>query len=165
MNKKYLPNKVGYIVMLRQIQNLLKDKKIEFKEWHHEPVRTSEEAAKARGVDIKLGAKSLVLKADNRFIMCVLSAAKRIDSKRLKIILSAKNVRFASSDELFLLTACEPGGVPPLGNLFGLPTLIDKSLVENECIDFNAGSLSDSMMISTKDYLALVPDRIEDFSE
>ncbi len=143
---------------LNQIRSLFQQHNISFKEWHHAPIRTSEEAAKIRGVDIKLGAKAMVLKVDDQFIMCVLSAAKRLDSNKIRTLLGAKKVRFANPAELMEKTACEPGSVPPFGNLLGLPLYVDKSLLENEEIDFNVGLVTDSMAISTKDYIKLVPE-------
>lgn len=148
-----------------KIRSLFQQHNIPFKEFHHPPVRTSEEAAKIRGVDIKTGAKAMVLKADDRFIMCVLSAAKRLDSNKIRSLLGVKKVRFASPEELMEKTACEPGSVPPFGNLLNLPLYIDKSLLENEEINFNVGLVTDSMAISTKDYLSLAKGSVDNFSE
>ncbi|HLD05751.1 MAG TPA: YbaK/EbsC family protein [Candidatus Nanoarchaeia archaeon] len=150
---------------LKAIRSLFQQHNIPFKEFHHLPVRTSEEAAKVRGVDIKTGAKAMVLKADEQFIMCVLSAAKRLDSGKLRTLLNVKKVRFANPEELLEKTKCEPGSVPPFGSLLGLPLYVDRSLLENESINFNVGLVTDSMSISTKDYLALVQATVEDFSE
>ena len=134
----------------------------EFKE--HEPVRTSEEAAAARGEDIRIGAKALLLKAGNKFIMVVLSAAKRINSKELKRILGVKSLRFATPDEVKEKTGCEAGGVPPFPNIFGIDLLVDKSVVENEYMAFNAGERTKSLRIKTQDYLKLLKPRVERFS-
>lgn len=134
----------------------------EFKE--HEPVRTSEEAAAARGDDIRIGAKAIVLKADDKFVMCVLSAAKKINSKELKKILGIKSLRFATSDEVMEKTNCELGGVPPFGNIFELDLLVDKSITANEFMAFNAGERTKSLKIKTKDYLELLKPKIEEFS-
>lgn len=136
--------------------------KYEFKE--HEPVRTSEEAAAVRGDDIKIGAKALVLKADNEFVMVVLSAAKKIDSKALKRILGIKSLRFATPDEVKAKTGCVPGGVPPFAHVFGLKLIIDKSITENEYMAFNAGERTKSLKMKTQDYVRLLKPRIEEFS-
>ncbi|MEK6963468.1 MAG: YbaK/EbsC family protein [Nanoarchaeota archaeon] len=141
---------------LDKIRSLFQQNNVPFKEFHHAPVRTSEEAAKIRGVDVKTGAKAMVLKVDEEFIMCVLSAAKRLDSNKIRNLLGAKKVRFANPEELLEKTGCEPGSVPPFGNLLSLPLYIDKSLLENEEINFNVGLVTDSMAISTKDYIKLV---------
>jgi len=49
--------------MFNKIKNLLNSKSIEFREVHHEPTKTSEDSAKARGEDLSIGGKGLVLKS------------------------------------------------------------------------------------------------------
>jgi Ala-tRNA(Pro) deacylase len=134
----------------------------EYKE--HEEVRTSEEAARARGEDIKVGAKAMILKCDDKFIMLVLSAAKKIDSRRVKDILGVKSLRFATPEEVEQLTGCVPGGVPPFANIFGLDLIVDKTIPMNEFMAFNAGERTKSLKLKTADYLQLLKPRIEEFS-
>ena len=57
-----------------------------------------------------------------------------------------------------------PGSVPPFGSVIGLKTYVDKSLLENEEISFNAGSLTDSIKMRLKDYLSVENPTVEDFS-
>jgi prolyl-tRNA editing enzyme YbaK/EbsC (Cys-tRNA(Pro) deacylase) len=147
-----------------KIKSFLEEHHVSYEYKEHEEVRTSEEAAKARGEDIKIGAKAMILKADDKFIMFVLSAAKKIDSKRVKEILGAKSLRFATPEEVNQLTGCIPGGVPPFANIFGLDLLLDKTIVANEFMAFNAGERTKSLKIKTVDYLRLLKPRIEDFS-
>ena len=147
-----------------KIKAFLDEKNITYEFKEHEAVRTSEEAAEVRGEDIKIGAKAIVLKTDDKFVMVVLSAAKRIDSKALKNILEVKSIRFATPDEVMEKTRCEPGGVPPFAHVFGLDLLVDKSIVQNEFMAFNAGERTKSLKMKTQDYLNLLKPRIEDFS-
>ncbi|MFC1722869.1 YbaK/EbsC family protein [Nanoarchaeota archaeon] len=146
-----------------KIKQLLEEKGIEYEFKEHEAVRTSEEAAAVRGDDLKIGAKALVFKAGDRFVMCVLSAAKKIDSKRLKKILGTKKLRFATPEEVMNKTGCEPGGVPPFGNVFELDVYVDKSLLENEFMAFNAGERTKSLRMKTEDYLQLVRPEVREF--
>ena len=52
----------------------------------HEPVRTSEQAAAVRNVDPRSGAKAMLLavKPGNPFILAVVSATEKMDSKKMK---------------------------------------------------------------------------------
>jgi Ala-tRNA(Pro) deacylase len=147
-----------------KLKSFLDENNISYEYKEHEEVRTSEEAAKARGEDIKIGAKAMILKADDKFIMFVLSAAKKIDSRRVKEILGVKSLRFATPEEVERLTGCIPGGVPPFANIFGLELIVDKTIPENEFMAFNAGERTKSLKLKAKDYLALLNPRIEDFS-
>ena len=147
-----------------KLKSFLDENKISYEYKEHEEVRTSEEAAKARGEDIKIGAKAMILKADDKFIMLVLSAAKKIDSKKVKEILGAKSLRFATPEEVTQLTGCIPGVVPPFASIFGLELLVDRTIPMNEFMAFNAGERTKSLKLKTTDYLRLLKPRIEDFS-
>jgi len=152
------------MIAFQKIKTFLDENHISYEYKEHEEVHTSEEAAKARGEDIKIGAKAMILKADDKFVMLVLSAAKKIDSRRVKEILSAKSLRFATPEEVMQLTGCLPGGVPPFANIFSLDFIVDKTIVANEFMAFNAGERTKSLKIKTKDYLELLKPRIEEFS-
>jgi Ala-tRNA(Pro) deacylase len=117
----------------------------------HAPVHTSVEAALARGTRLEQGAKALVVRADEQFVHCVLPAHLRIDNAALRAIVGARKLRFASRQELLELTGCEPGAVPPFGNLFGLPVFLDEALRANDRVAFNAGSSTVSITMRCVD--------------
>ena len=117
----------------------------------HTPVHTSVEAALARGTRLEQGAKALVVRAEDRFVHCVLPAHLKVDNTALRAIVGARKLRFASRQELLQLTGCEPGAVPPFGNLFGLPVLLDEALCANDRVAFNAGSTTMSITMRCAD--------------
>ena len=128
--------------IFQKIKKLLKNNQVEFREIHHRPTHTSEASARARGEDLDVGGKALVMKIDDEFIVIVISASKMIDSKKIKKHFDVKNIRFANEEELIRLTGMVPGAVPPFGRpFFDLDLYVDKSIIENETIAFNAGSL------------------------
>jgi Ala-tRNA(Pro) deacylase len=152
--------------MFEEIKEWLSAQSISFKEIHHGPVETSEEAAKARGEDLSIGGKALVLKIDDSFKLCVLSAARKLDSGALKKHFGAKKLRFADRDELKDLTGLVPGSVPPFGKpLIDLALFLDQSILQNQKIAFNAGSLNDSIIMSVQDYLKVAKPVILAFSK
>ncbi len=112
---------------------LLNERNIPYRTVHHQPTFTSEESANARGEDVTIGGKAIVMKIDGQFKLFVLSAALKIDSKKLKEHFSSKNIRFATTEELFELTGLVPGSVPPFGRPILLFELyLDGSIVRNE---------------------------------
>jgi Ala-tRNA(Pro) deacylase len=136
-----------------RVENLLKQHGVSFEVLRHAPVFTSEQAAAVRGVAPSTGAKALIRKVDERFVMFVLPADRKLDSKRVRQALGIRALRFATPDELRALTGLAPGAVPPLGSLFGLPTHCDARLAEIERINFNAGDHSISVSLRWPDYL------------
>lgn len=132
----------------------------------HEPTFTSEQSAAARGEPLEIGAKAILLKADDTFVLVVLSAARRIDSRALAQHLGVRKTRFATAEELLALTGLTPGAVPPFGRpVFDLPLHIDRSVTLNEKTAFNAGSLTTSIIMRTTDYLRLAGGAVADLTQ
>jgi Ala-tRNA(Pro) deacylase len=142
--------------VLDRIREWLKNDGAAFREAHHEPTRTSEESARARGEEMRVGGKALVIKVDETFRLFVLSADRKLDSAAIKTRFAAKRTRFATPEELVQMTGLVPGSVPPFGEpILPFPLYVDPSVFENDRVAFNAGSLTDSMVIAIEDYRRL----------
>jgi Ala-tRNA(Pro) deacylase len=138
----------------------LEERGASFRLLEHAPVFTSEEAARVRGTPIGAGAKALVLRAEEQTVHVVLPGNRKVDNAQLRVILGTRTLRFATPEELLALTGCAPGAVPPFGNLFGLPVLVDEELAKREEIAFNAGSNTVSIVMRCADFLRLAEARI-----
>lgn len=126
---------------------------VAYRHLHHEPTRTSEESARVRGEDVRVGGKALLIKIDKVFRLFVLSAALKFDSAAVRRRFGAKKIRFATADELYDLTGLVPGSVPPFGRpILPFDLFVDESILANEKIAFNAGSLTESIIMSVDDY-------------
>ncbi len=148
------------------ILDLLRQNGCWFETFTHEPVRTSEDAAKLRtGYVLSQGAKALILsikkEGSKRFVMVVIPGDQRFDPEKLRAALGAKSTRFATEAEVSEITnGVQLGGVPPFGQLFGLEVLADPSLLSQEKIIFNAGDRSFSVAMQSEDYQRLVQPRL-----
>src|SRR3989344_6783580 len=93
INMKYHP-------ITETIKNLLNNDSYWYKTFEHEPVRTSEEAAKIRpGYTLKQGAKAIIVRvkesASSKYmVMLVMPADKRFDTNKVKKLFNAKDIRF-----------------------------------------------------------------------
>lgn len=138
---------------------------VPFRHVRHEPTFTSEESARARGESVKVGGKALVVKVGSDFRLFVLSAACKFDANAVKSRFGVKKVRFADRDELMQLTGLVPGSVPPFGPpILSLPLYVDPTVTGNDVIAFNAGSLTDSLILATADYLRIAGAEIFSFA-
>ncbi len=147
------------------IVRLLSSSGITYREVVHEPTRTSDESAKARGVDLSVGGKAIVLKVGEEFRLFVLSAARKLDSQKIRNHFGERNLRFATPEELLSMTGLVPGSVPPFGRpILDFELFVDRSITENSVIAFNAGSLTTSIIMNCKDYLSIASPQIFDFS-
>ena len=140
--------------------------------WHeafdHEPVRTSEEAAALRPeYGLEQGAKAIIVRTrllggGRTYVMLVMPADRRFDGTKVKQLLRAKEVRFATESEVDEVTSgVKPGGVPPFGNLFGIDVVSDATLYDNETIVFNAGRTT-SVAMRSADYQRLIHPTVAD---
>ena len=147
------------------IRERLDEAGVSYRHLHHEPTYTSEEAARVRGEDIRVGGKALLLKIGDVFHLFVLSASLRFDSSAIKQRFGVKKTRFASADELHEMTGLVPGSVPPFGRpILPFDLFVDESIVANDKIAFNAGSLTDSIIISVEDYLRVAQPEVFRFA-
>ena len=126
---------------------------VEYTLEHHEPTYTSEDSSRIRGTSMEMGAKALIVKVGKVFRLFVMSAPMRLDTQKIKAHFSEKKIRFATPNEMMDLTGLVPGSVPP----FGKPILpfslhIDPSILEQEMISFNVGSLTDSITMRCEDW-------------
>jgi Ala-tRNA(Pro) deacylase len=128
---------------------------VHFAVLRHEPVFTSEQAAAVRGTPLSSGAKALIVKAGERFVLLVLPADRKLDSRKAREALGAKALRFATKEEVLQLTGLQPGSIPPFGSLFDLPTYCDPALADNASINFNAGDHAISVQLTYADFVAV----------
>jgi len=152
-------------VVFKRLESHLREHDVPFDILRHEPVYTSEEAARVRGTPLASGAKALICKVAARFVMFVLPADRRLDSKAVREELGARKLRFASRDEVLDLTGLAPGSIPPFGSLFELPTWCDEGLAVQKQINFNAGDHTISISMAYSDYVAVERPRIASVSE
>ena len=152
--------------LFEEIIEILNEKEINYQLFNHEAVYTSEEAAKVRGTKMEQGAKALILIADKKPVMTVMSAVKKVDFKKIKKEKGIKDLRMATADEVKNISGVEVGAVPPFGNLFDIPTFFDVSLEKQDKVSFNAGMHTRSVEIKYKDLKKAVnPDIFEFTSE
>ncbi|MEJ5259103.1 MAG: YbaK/EbsC family protein [Anaerohalosphaeraceae bacterium] len=131
----------------------------------HKPAYTAEQLSRVEGLPATQVAKTVVVEADGRFYLCVLPADRKIDFAALQKHLHVQQVRLADEDQMALLFLdAEVGAEAPFGNLYHLPTLMDKSLMNGQEISFLAGKHDVSVHLKIDEYVRLVQPTILKFS-
>lgn len=152
--------------MFEQITTFLQEKGVAYKHLTHAPTLTSEDSARERGEDIAIGGKALLLKVNKTFHLFVLSAARKLDSAAIKQHFGSKKLRFATPEELMDMTGLVPGSVPPFGRPFlDFDLYVDESILANDRIAFNAGSLTQSVIMSVEAYMEIARPEVFLFSK
>lgn len=174
-----------------KIDTLLTQNDAKFKVIDHEPAKTSEAVAKARGTITGQGAKALVcaVKGDNlqisptfkknsanqsspsylksykHYVLAVLCADYKADLEAITREFNGFKTSLASPAEVGELTDCVIGSVPPFSFHDRLELIVDSRLFERfEEIAFNAGLLDRSIVLNVKDYKRIASPRIVNFA-
>ena len=90
--------------------------------------RTAKDAANSLKCELGAIVKSLVFRAENDFLICLVSGDKRCSLNKLKKILNKKDVSMANANQVKENTGFSIGGVAPVGHLKKLNIIVDKSL-------------------------------------
>jgi len=137
----------------------------EFDPYEHEAVRTSEEAAKVRNTPLAEGAKALLLYADQKPVMVVISGDRKLDTKAFKSVFGVRDLRMATPEEVEKVTGVTIGAVPPFGHIFGIPLYMDAAIRANSHVSFNAGLHTRSIRMSQSGYEKLAGPIVGEFSK
>lgn len=89
--------------VFERVQGLLRQHGAAFDVLRHEPVYTSQAAAAIRGTPLASGAKALICKGDDKFVMFVMPADLKLASKAVRKSLGWRKLRFADRDEVLRL--------------------------------------------------------------
>ena len=90
--------------------------------------RTALEAASSLGCEVGAIVKSLLFKAENSYVLCLVAGDKKASLNKIKKTLKIKDTSMASADEVKDITGYTIGGVSPVGHLKKIDILIDNSL-------------------------------------
>ena len=101
--------------------------------------RTAKDAAESLGCEVGAIVKSLVFRADDTFLICLVAGDKRCSLNKLKKIIRKKDVCMANADEVKVNTGFSIGGVAPIAHLKKLNILIDQSLGRFQSVFAAAG--------------------------
>ncbi len=142
---------------MERVTHYLDDQGVKYVIMQHSPAFTAQEIAEAIHVSGRHYAKSVVVKIDGRLAMVVLPASDQVDLSRLTKSVGASAVELAREEEFEdRLPGCEPGAVPPFGNLFEMEVFVSPHLTAADLIAFNAGSHTDVLQLPYAVFARLV---------
>ena len=87
----------------------------ELQEVHTPSVKTIEEVAAFLGISPSDCIKSMLMKADGRFVLVLTRGDHEVNDVKVKNLLQAEIIEFASAEEVAEITGTEPGFVGPVG--------------------------------------------------
>ena len=136
-----------------RLQAYLERMGIPFEMHRHESAWTAQDLAEREHVSGHRVIKPVLVRADGQFLLCALPASHRVDLRALRIELGCDKMDLADEQTLGeVFEGCEVGAEPPIGAIFGLPTVMDESLFSQDRVMFQAGSHSEAVTMSLADY-------------
>ena len=127
--------------------------------------RTANDAATALGCKVGAIVKSLLFKAGENFILCLVSGDKRCSLNKLKKILNEKDISMANPDDVKRVTGYTIGGVSPTGHLTKIKIYIDENLKNFNSIFAAAGHPNAVFEIDFEDLKGLTQGEIKEITE
>ena len=127
--------------------------------------RTAKDAATALDCNVGAIVKSLLLKTDDGFILCLVAGDKRCSLKKLKKIKDKKDVSMASPEDVKIQTGYTIGGVSPVGHINEVEIFIDKSLERFNELFAAAGHPNCVFKINFSNIQKITNGKVEDIIE
>ena len=132
----------------------------------HSKAYTAQEVAASAHIPGKDMVKAVMLKIDGDMKMAVLPSTHQVNFELLKDLLETDDVELAAEDEFkTLFPDCEPGAMPPFGNLYDMDTYVAETLTDNKEIAFNAGTHKELVKMSYSDFEELVQPKVLSMAE
>jgi len=147
-----------------QLIDCLNESKVRYEILHHPEAVTAQRIAQAEHVKGRHHAKVVMIKSGEQRLMAVLPADHQIDLEKVGKVIGKTASLDSEKEFKSLFPDCAIGAMPPFGNLYGLPTYVDKSLAAQDYIVFEACTHSDAIKLSYRDYGKIVKPQVEDLA-
>jgi Ala-tRNA(Pro) deacylase len=144
-----------------KLKKFLENHDVKYVSISHSPAYDAQRIAALAHIPGKELAKTVIVRIDDKFSMAVLPASCRVHLGHFKVAVSASHVELATETEVEnLFPDCERGAMPPFGNLYDMDVYVAEQLTEDEEIAFSAGSHTELIKMSYKDFERLVMPKI-----
>jgi Ala-tRNA(Pro) deacylase len=148
----------------KRLIDCLNEHKAKYEILHHPEAVTAQRIAQAERVKGRHHAKVVIVKSGDQHLMIVLPADHQIDLEKVEKAIGdtvslGKEQEFKSR-----FPDCAIGAMPPFGNLYDLPTYVDKHLSEQDYIVFEAGTHTEAIKMNYRDYKKIVKPKVADLA-
>lgn len=144
------------MTIAKSVLNVLKGQGVDYSTVSHPRTFSSAETASAAHVDDDHIAKTVVVKDQRGYLLAVIPAGRWLDIQRLRGEL-ARDLHVAPEDEADeLFPDCQPGAFPPLGEAYGLETVLDEALTGLAKVYFEAGDHEQLIVVTGEQFHTLM---------
>lgn len=144
-------------MLSQKMIDYFKSNKVRFEVMNHPRAYSAQRTAQVTHLKGRMVAKPVILQVEDSLKMVVMPADENIDMMHLMEIFKTSNIHLARErDFCDVFDDCEIGGMPPIGNLYGMETFVAKDLTKDDTIVFNGGDHYELIKMTYKDYEKLV---------
>jgi Ala-tRNA(Pro) deacylase len=138
------------------IAELLRAQRYPYTCFKHVPAYTAQEGAAVSHIQQRCWAKVVICIADGQPLQVVLPAHWVVDLDEIRALANALTLRLAREEEIATLYPdCEVGAMPPFGAVFGHRVFVDRNLVGEPEMVFNAGTHTEALCMHYGDVAEL----------
>jgi Ala-tRNA(Pro) deacylase len=146
---------------IRRTLEFLDGESVKYVVMHHSAAYTAQEVAASAHIPGKCMAKTVIVDIDGSLALAVVPADRDVEMGMLRTAARAQSVALADPSQFAdRFEGCQLGMEPPLGNLFGMETYVDKGMTKQDWIAFNAGSHTDVIEMAFNDYLRVAHPKV-----
>jgi len=148
-----------------KVEEFLRSQKVPYSKTHHPEAFTAQEVAATAHVPGARLMKVVVVKAGEEYALAACPASSRVNLDRLSKLIG-RRARLASEAEMEgVLKDADVGAEPPFGSLYGMKTYVDGSLALQGEVVFQAGTHTDTIKLSYKDFARIASPIAGDFAD
>lgn len=140
-----------------RLRAYLEEHDVPYQVKQHRRAFSAQEVAESEHIPGSMVAKVVAVLADENMVLLTLPATTYLQFDKVEAALGGKHVRMATEAELAAaFPDCEPGTMPPFGNLYEMPVCADASLTAHSVIVFPTGTSTETMSVRYADFARLV---------
>jgi Ala-tRNA(Pro) deacylase len=148
----------------KQLINCLNESGVAYEILQHPEAVTAQRIAEMEHIKARHQAKVVMVKSNGHHLMTVIPADHRIDLLKVEKLTGKSASLETEQDFKSIFPDCAVGAMPPFGNLYGLPTYVDKRLTEQDYIVFEAGTHTDAIKLNYREYEKIVKPQVADLA-
>lgn len=138
------------------VEQYLTNQRVWFELIKHRPTYTAQTTARALHAEASEVAKSVMLKAGDRWVLALVPAGSTVSLSGLREQLNVADIVLVHEGEIQKkFPDCELGALPPFGSQYGMTTIVDEALSTKPEIIFEGNTHIEAIRMRFADYVKL----------
>jgi len=145
------------MAICKRLKAFLDENGIKYVAIDHSPAYSAQEVARSAHIGSRMVVKTVVVNADEKPAMVAVAANQKVNLRKVQDALGVRHARLVKESEFsHLFGDCDPGAMPPFGNLYDMPVIVDPVLYLDPEIAFNGGDHVTVVKMAFEDFERLV---------